>query len=458
MRHQDYKDELQKIQASEAFKAKTKQMLLAELETPTPEEPAKPKTAWFTPRRIVATAAAVVVLAGGVVAVRGVFSSLNSSMATIQQGQAFFNEATAATGAASVPAGNQPSGYFAPQQPQAPQQQAAPKMAALSPYEGMPNGDSLPDLPAAAQAEEGQQKELAQLQLDDIQNYTNDWALQAGEEVPFTTLPVYRKMLQQTATGYVPSGLSQQQMEEVLYEQAAALGLYVQRVEPQNIEMETGGVQQGLYTVTGTVAGGTTLTVWRSGQVQVQFGQPVNPAAGQAPATGDEMQAHLQYLQALITEYTPLLSGMQTPTAMVTHQQSAAGAQWCYWVYDAGGTAEGALLNRSLAGVQFAFNSDGLLTELNMRRAELLELVAETPVLTVAEAETILLAGQGAALAGAQQPPTKQNIAKVDLVYDDDPTAQYIVPFYKFYVEVPGEESTADNDLKTYQEWLVPAV
>ena len=96
-----------------------------------------------------------------------------------------------------------------------------------------------------------------------------------------------------------------------------------------------------------------------------------------------------------------------------------------------------------------------------IHQPDLSQKVGDYPIISVAEAKTLLKKGNYSTSSPYQLPGMK-HVKKVELVYLTDVFESYFMPYYKFYVELPEEkgvtDSLRDTDMKTYGVYYVPAV
>lgn len=460
MQSQRYKQELDNIQASEEFKENTKELLRLELQQPAPQEeqePAKKRIqVLLRPRRIAAVAAAVVLLVGSVAVLKNAASFLGEQYGGAMQKAAALPEAAFQYSTANE-AGARASTYFS---------------GGVAEDAALTDGALNEPQPAGGVADSGKKsfEELPRIVLETpvqgqsgvfyqygIENVLSDWPLDEAEAAP-QALPVYSNTYRQTSSGYVPDGLSQTEMEALLWEQAQALALEIEagELETGYVPTEVGGEATGLYSVAATAADATTITVLRSGEVNIVFGSPLVPGAGTAPGAEEGLPEHEAYLDKLIQEYSLILGGMQSPRGVAAQTRKADGTPaWTYWVYDEKEDQPWALyLNRSTSGLLFTVDEAGRLAGLTLRRADTLPQKGKCPVIARQSAEQRLLAGDGYSFAEGAKTPTQGQIAQTDLIYLYIPEAQFVLPHYKFYIET----GKAGDGLAQYTEWYLPAV
>lgn len=87
--------------------------------------------------------------------------------------------------------------------------------------------------------------------------------------------------------------------------------------------------------------------------------------------------------------------------------------------------------------------------------------MGDYPVITAKEAEKLLEKGHYASSAPYEFPGEKY-VEKVELVYRSGEYDKYIMPYYKFYVELPEESKNCATEvkegMKCFGAYYVPAV
>ncbi len=111
-----------------------------------------------------------------------------------------------------------------------------------------------------------------------------------------------------------------------------------------------------------------------------------------------------------------------------------------YHAYDAAGGIENRILAYNFSYAQFAPDDAGDL--MLIRLCNLLDSVTEVgdyPLISPSEASEILLAGDWYTTSPYGQ-PTAAQIARTDLVYRHGTALEYWMPYYRFYIEIPENE------------------
>lgn len=113
------------------------------------------------------------------------------------------------------------------------------------------------------------------------------------------------------------------------------------------------------------------------------------------------------------------------------------------------------ILNYHFNNINFSPNESSQLTHMRCNRTDLSDLIGYYPIITTEQAQEQLLSGKYITtvpyeLTGAETP------AKVELIYRNARNEETIIPYYRFYIEVP--EMNNYGDLKTFGAYYVPAV
>lgn len=450
---QKYRAEVDRIKASDAFKENTLALLKQQEEDASAQNsaPAKNKVKWFTPRRIGAVAAAVLVLVGGFAAIRiamgnGLAQATGAASAAPYAAEA---ASSAAFGVMYAPEDNVdgapapnaagtsaiPSGYFAQEQasPGTGAKTTPPAIGLASPTEGAMGDETL--------------------LLYDFEEYSTDWPLNASATLP-ETLPVYHNLFMKDETSAIPNGYTEWELQELAGEQAAALGLAVEQYETKILPNDGDAID-----FVRAVCGEITIDAYANGDVHILYKAPGNTQSGTAPSLTATYQEHYAFVENLLYEYSFLLAGMQNPQPQVTLSYNSNGAPvWAYRVYDAGHEELEILLqNRSLAGASFDCSDDGTLTGILLTRSSTAQPVGNYPLLTLQQAEKQLSQGNGITFGNAPYPGNAY-IAQADLVYCKSDTTEYLAPYYKFYVQLPAQDASLPQGLVLYAAWYVPAI
>lgn len=130
--------------------------------------------------------------------------------------------------------------------------------------------------------------------------------------------------------------------------------------------------------------------------------------------------------------------------------------------YDKSGDIVEQILNYNLKQLSFLPGGDNnSLWFIRYKHPNLTVKMGDYPVITEKEAEQLMEEGYYASSAPYEF-PGKNYIAKVELVYLYENYNEYIMPYFKFYVELPEESKKCDvnvkNGMKCFGAYYVPAV
>lgn len=284
-------------------------------------------------------------------------------------------------------------------------------------------------------------------------------------EMALTELPVYYNNL--TYDEYlVPSGADAEAMRQRLLETAARFGLAAEeltvlegprstntfRSDGTRAELE---VPQWLAVQTDALRLEVDQRLVVTATFTPALSLPEGICFGWHASYGDMLAA----ADCLLETYGALLN-MEEPRADISGGEYDADGRQSYSLafFDAGGSDEEAVLNRSLHRVQL-YPGDGeeagKLAVIRFFQPDTSWYLGRYPVIDPAEAEERLLAGcYVTSVSGAV--PSGEDICGVELVYRTGDHERYYMPWYRFCVELP-EERRADG-MRTFGVYDVPAV
>lgn len=123
--------------------------------------------------------------------------------------------------------------------------------------------------------------------------------------------------------------------------------------------------------------------------------------------------------------------------------------------YSDGDTLEERLVNYNFNRLSIYPSEDGTITSLRLWHTDLSNKLGDYPVITLEKAQELLLAGNYLTTV-PEAMPGEEYIWQVELVYRNSSREEVWMPYYRFYVELPGYE--LDNGLNDYGAYYVPAV
>lgn len=297
----------------------------------------------------------------------------------------------------------------------------------------------------------------------------NPWT----EQTRLKTLPVYRNPVDYDRAGAPKSPVSDETfaaMKARLLEAAEHLGLgNVQVTDNAPSQEEIDAVKEkfgsvgeevpeGYFGPTEVMAeqDGVKLSVGADLAVRIEF-DPVIELPGEVHfsnnGTYEETKAAAEYL---LEEYRDLL-GMKKPRVSVTGGDYTYDGQQMFGVefFDSAGDKSQQIVNYNFNSARFFCDDGGKLWLVRLNQPDLSQKVGDYPIIRVKEARELLCAGRYITTV-PERFPGEEHIAKVELIYRDSGHDPYLMPYYRFFVEVP--DMAQDNGLKTYGAYYVPAV
>lgn len=297
----------------------------------------------------------------------------------------------------------------------------------------------------------------------------NPWT----EDDKLKTLPVYQNPVDYDRAGAPSAPVSAETMEAMkarLLEAAERLGLENVQVmdnAPSQEEIDAvtekfasvgEKVPEGYFEPTEAVAeqDGVKLTMGADLAVRIEF-DPAIDLPGEVHfsynGTYEETKAAAEYL---LERYRDLLD-MEKPQVSLTGGDYTYDGEQMFGIefFDAAGDKTQQIVNYNFNTAWFACDDEGKLWIIRLDRPDLSQKVGDYPIISVKEARELLCAGHYITTV-PEEFPGEEHIAKVELIYRDSRHDQYLMPYYRFYVEVP--DMAQDNGLKTFGAYYVPAV
>lgn len=278
-------------------------------------------------------------------------------------------------------------------------------------------------------------------------NSDNPWS----SDMNITSMPVYKKSEKQT-------NLSQEEMEQKVYETAEKLGLTEPLFTVEEISFTT------------TAAGNVSLTGYYKGAANVEI--KINPDGSGVVTFGDHFsdnyklynESRAREALSKIGENFNCLFGFDTPTPNIINQgrSRADGKLYrSYAIFDGSGDIEEQILNFCCSSAYISF-SDGSLNSLTFGSSkDSFELLGIYPVISYKEAVERLIRGEHLTEVpmlkedGSKREITTDDIGHGELVYCDV-SSDYRMPFYKFRVKVDSTDTPLE--MTEYGLYYVPAV
>lgn len=159
----------------------------------------------------------------------------------------------------------------------------------------------------------------------------------------------------------------------------------------------------------------------------------------------------------LMQEYAKLL-GMENPQINISGGDYNIESDQSYQIYfyDASGDDIDRIINYNFYSTQFCSSHDGTLRLIWIDRPDLSQKMGDYPIITADAARELLCSGSYITSVPYAMPGADY-IRKVELIYRANPTEEYFMPYYRFYVELP-EAKAPSSALNTYGAYYVPAI
>lgn len=309
--------------------------------------------------------------------------------------------------------------------------------------------------------------------VNDISEYRsgNPWS----PDMELTTLPVYKNSAYDPTRAGVPRGLTEAEMQERLTNLTERLGLTLLSSETQwdevYLQRDDTEKQRLPISIEAQTDGGT-LRIFADGDTTYfpsddRTALPDEYRFTESSTTHDEAMATLAYL----AETYNSLFGFKDPVSVTCCTYGVQGEMSrSYGLYDAGSSAEEAILNYNFRCVTFESDEYDLEKEhrdeagglyaIRLPYGEILgEKLGDYPIITAEEATELLLSGYGQSSVPQEYPaPTAETVDHVELVYRQGPSEELLLPYYRFDVRLPDGTISKVSGMKDYGVYYVPAV
>lgn len=294
----------------------------------------------------------------------------------------------------------------------------------------------------------------------------NPWS----EEATLESLPVFQNPLSYDDRYHLASGADFDAMEALLLEVAERLGLdptgltvtdnapdqETKEQQAQRKELSGAAVPDNFFdpTLLETEGEGIHLEVDLKQTVTVRLDQPISLPENLHFARDASPQELEEAAAYLMEEYGDWL-GMEEPRIAVSggDYDTEGKQKYSLAFYEGTGDLVGQMVAYNFRQVVFYPNEEGELYMVRFFFPDLSGKVGDYPILSLEEAEKLLEKGHYLTTV-AQEMPGTEYLVRTELVYRSG-DEEYWLPYYRFYLELPGEE---ENGLKTYGTYYVPAV
>ena len=297
----------------------------------------------------------------------------------------------------------------------------------------------------------------SEAELENGNPWQADWALD--------TLPVYQNGCFDPSGMGMPYGLDEVEMTELLTNAADVLDLEILATQSDTNTAKTtdGTILPGnaVYQIRANTDNGN-LTVRADGTLLYML--PDDTTLPEAyhftyrNTSADEANAVMEYL---LECYAAFLR-FPHPVTVLQGDYTFDGAYIRrYLAYNAGADHTENLLNYCFQYVRFSPNDDGNLASVALYDGLIkAEKIGDYPLISVAEAQEKLLAGQYQTSV-PDVVPQAEDIARIEVVYRTGSQEELLLPYYRFYVELHDTDRwymIQDDQLKCYGAYYVPAI
>lgn len=269
---------------------------------------------------------------------------------------------------------------------------------------------------------------------------SNPWR----ESSAISTLPVYENVLS-FDSAFVASGADTDKMRTLILDIAESLGLDADAL---------------------TVTDASTTPVISAEGMRIEVSQAMTASVFFEPAISLPEEYNFTYHASysdklaaagyLKSEYREFIGFAEAQVNVYGGDRDIYGRQ-SYFVefFDAGGSDAEQIINYNFNRVAFSCDDNGELFIARKYQPDLSKKLGDYPIISAAQAQELLLRGNYITSVPYAL-PGGEFIKKVELIYRTGEHEEYYMPYYRFYVELPGEER--DNGLKTFGAYYVPAV
>lgn len=297
--------------------------------------------------------------------------------------------------------------------------------------------------------------------IDELSN-SNPWVTSKN----ISTMPVFKNMhyVNYKSGSPIPEGyLNSEEMIKKAEEIAVLLNIEVSEVytsptqeDIDSYKDKTGeDLNQKPYEAVAK-GDGVEVSVMSTGEITIKFIEGIElDSKYNFTHTDTSKEEAEKILDYLIDEYSQFID-MNNPAKDLFGDYNIYNKQsFRYNVYDNSGGIIDKILNYNFNTVNFAPNDKGKLGYINILNTNITEKVGDYPIINEDEARTLLIEGKCTSTVPAEF-PGEEYIKKVELIYRKSHTEENLMPYYRFYVELP--DMKMDNGLKTFGAFYVPAV
>ena len=196
-----------------------------------------------------------------------------------------------------------------------------------------------------------------------------------------------------------------------------------------------------------------TISVGKGFRATINFKAPVTLPEGYGDTDIETAQKTAAYLSE---KYKDLLSFEKIEIDVFGGDRDIYGEQsYSIGVFDGSGGDEERIVSYGLYKAVFYLDDNGRLISVRIRGENAYEEVGKYPIISLEEAKKLFSEGKYIT-ASPEKPAEEKSIEKAELVYRSSSADKYIMPYYRFYLEIPTEWT--EEGVKTYAAFYVPAI
>lgn len=347
--------------------------------------------------------------------------------------------------------------------------------SADSPVVSVTEDDSTPELPKVnAEISFGDMGYEVYSSLSDLEYQADLWK----DTDVLNTLPVYKNKVWQNRDGItnVPFDSFRTELMEQLKSAAALLGAEISDSEIYDDGMTEEDIQSYLEDGTADVSDIFTeptyikadtdkfsIKTYREYETRIEFNTDAPPETKYHVSTYEEA---LQTAEGIKIEYADLLNGVgiTDPVTVINCGTSPVNGEWkCYNIefYNAGNSVGKNMENQAMKTVCFYGDNSHTLNGIVITRTDLrAEYLGDYQLMTLEEAAEQLMSGDYSTnyySAPIDDDYRPTDYAEVVLDYRVDSHQEYILPYYRFFVDITDQLDNG-SDSRSYGVFYVPAV
>ena len=196
-----------------------------------------------------------------------------------------------------------------------------------------------------------------------------------------------------------------------------------------------------------------TISVGKGFRTTINFKAPVALPEGYGDTDIETAQKTAAYLSE---KYKDLLSFENIEIDVFGGDRDIYGEQsYSIGVFDGSGGDEERIVSYGLYKAVFYLDDNGRLISVRIRGENAYEEVGKYPIISLEEAKKLFSEGKYITTS-PEKPAEEKSIEKAELVYRSSSADKYIMPYYRFYLEIPTEWT--EEGVKTYAAFYVPAI